>query len=162
MRHLKIIPLACQNRENFVKTFFSNIFQNFWKIYIFVKTFEYKIKVGKGEVLFHYYIPSLRTIELAPRTGDFRNWGWGFFWGWTTREIVREKCPNISSRKYFGGTGVHRDGSLLIYFFMLLFATEFEMVKYEETKRTEGISWTLNCRSWLWNKFQAEYILTLL
>ena len=29
MRHLKIIPLACQNRKNFVKTFCSKLFKNF-------------------------------------------------------------------------------------------------------------------------------------
>ena len=94
------------------------------------------------------------------KTGDFRNWGWSFFLGWTTREIVLERCRNISPRKYFGGTGTpkrDRDGSLQMDFFML-FATEFHMVKFEETKQTVKISWTFNCR----NIFKIEYIRTRL
>ena len=45
---------------------------------------------------------------FAPTTGIFKIEDGAFFEDQATHEIVRERCPNISSRKYLGGSGKHR------------------------------------------------------
>ena len=91
-------------------------------------------KYRQVEILHRMCPPGKHGTEEDP--GIFEIEDGAFF---EDEQYAKLFATNISSRKYFGGTGGHRDGSLLIDFFMLLFATEFEMVKYEETKRTERI-----------------------